>query len=51
MDLETVIQSEVNQRKTNIYLYKYVECVPCGSAGKESACNVGVKGDAGSIPG
>ena len=51
MDLETVIQSEVSQIKTNIYLYKYVERLPCGSAGKESACNVGDKGDAGSIPG
>ena len=51
MDLETVIQSEVRQRKTNIYLYKYVECIPCGSAGKESACDAGDEGDAGSTPG
>ena len=51
MDLETVIQSEISQRKTNTYLYKYVECMPCGSAGKESACSAGDTGDAGSIPG
>ena len=36
----------MNQRQIN--LTSYTEWVPCGSVGKESACNAG---DLGSIPG
>ena len=37
-----------NVKKKNIYIYKISIGFPCGSAGKESACNVG---NLGSIPG
>ena len=33
---------------THIYMHTHIEGFPCGSAGKESACNAG---DLGSIPG
>ena len=42
-------QLTVSVEKHNWFLHiDFVSCFPCGSAGKESACNVG---DLGSIPG
>ena len=46
MDLEMIIPSEVSQRKANIWNLGF----PGGSDGKESACDAGDTGDAGSIP-
>jgi len=51
-DIEEIMLNEikVSHKRTNIvrlHLYMEPKGFPCGSAGKESACNVG---DLGSIP-
>ena len=48
MDLESIIQSEVGQKEKDKYCILTHMCFPCGSAGKEFACNAR---DLGSIPG
>ena len=48
MNLESIIQSEVSQKEKDKYCILTHMCFPCGSAGKEFACNAR---DLGSIPG
>ena len=47
VDVEIIILREISQSQTS-YDATYMWAFPCGSAGKESACN---SGDLGSIPG
>ena len=48
MNLEPIIQSEGSQKEKDKYCILTHMCFPCGSIGKESACNAR---DLGSIPG